>query len=197
MSEYYLYWATLKTLGRYDQRERWSGAASSDEDAGSYLNEVFQALRSFGIPNNDEAGDLGKNASQYEIETPSSQLIDLARKRSNIRAFAIPGRDPNILLGNIIHALNAGEPVVVGMGWPYFQAIRKTAYIENQKPRDNYGHAVTLVGYRSPTNTLEGTTFIFRNSWGAKWGASGYGYVRHKFIVENIYNAFVMEAHQS
>ncbi len=197
LSEYYLYWATLKTLGRYDQGERWTGSGGLNEDAGFYLPEVFQALHAFGIPNNNEAGDLGKKAGPNELEAPSPEVVQKARARSKIRAFAIPGRDRGILLSNVIHALNAGEPVVVGMGWPNFQAIRKTAYIENQKPRENYGHAVTLVGYRSPSQKLEDTTFIFRNSWGPKWGAGGYGYVRYKFIVNNIFSAYVMEPSES
>lgn len=197
LSEYYLYWATLKTLGRYDQSENWENQEGSDSDAGFQLNEVFQALRAYGVPNSEEASDLGSDSKNGELEAPSQEIIQKARVRSGIRAFEIPGRDKNILLGNIVHALNAGEPVVVGMGWPLFRAIRKTAYLDNQTPRENYGHAVTLVGYRSPTRRLEDITFVFKNSWGVKWGASGYGYVRYHYMVKHLYGAFVMESSES
>ncbi len=197
LSEYYLYWATLKTLGRYDQSENWEAHEGSDADAGFQLNEVFQALRAYGVPNSEEASDLGSNSENGELEAPSQEVIQKARVRSGVRAFAIPGREKNILLGNIVHALNAGEPVVVGMGWPLFRAIRKTAYLDGQTPRENYGHAVTLVGYRSPTRRLEDITFVFKNSWGVRWGASGYGYVRYNYIVKHLYSAFVMESNES
>ena len=197
LSEYYLYWATLKTLGRYDQSENWQDQEGSDSDAGFQLNEVFQALRAYGVPNSDEASGLGSDSKNGEIETPSEEIIQKARLRSGIRAFAIPGRDKNILLGNIVHALNAGEPVVVGMGWPSFRAIRRTAFLDGQTPRENYGHAVTLVGYRSPTRRLEDVTFVFKNSWGVKWGAGGYGYVRYNYMVKHLFGAFVMESGES
>lgn len=197
LSEYYLYWATLKTLGRYDQSELWNNPSGSDADAGFHLQEVFQALRGYGIPNSEEAADLGRNAVSGELETPASELVQKARVRSAIKAYAVPGRDKSILLGNIVHALNAGEPVVVGMAWPHYRSIRKTAVIDSQTPRENYGHAITLVGYQSPSRRLEDITFVFRNSWGVKWGAGGYGYVRYKYIVEHLYSAFVMEGRES
>lgn len=197
LSEYYLYWATLKTLGRYDQFDNWVGEASADSDAGFHLQEVFQALRAYGVPNAEESEGLGNTAKSGELEKPSEEIIQRARMRSEIRAFAIPGRDKDVLLGNIVHTLNAGEPVVIGMGWPLYRAIRKTAYLDGQTPRENYGHAVTLVGYRSPSRRLEDITFVFKNSWGVRWGAGGYGYVRYNYISQHLFSAYVMESNKS
>ena len=147
----------------------WNRPGGGNGDAGFQLREVIQAL--------------------------AFDLVQSARHRSQFRAFVIPGWDPHILLGNIVHALNAGEPVVIGLAWPHFRSIRKTAYIENQEPQENYGHAVTLVGYRCPSGKLSDITFIFRNSWGPHWGTDGYGFIIYKYIVRNIYGAYVMEAH--
>ncbi|QXD32087.1 hypothetical protein [Candidatus Pelagisphaera phototrophica] len=66
----------------------------------------------------------------------------------------MPGRDKNIFLGNIVHTLNPRWPVVVGMGWPSSWSIRRAAFLDGQTPRGNYGHAVTLVGFRSTNRRL-------------------------------------------
>ena len=192
-SEYYLYWATLKTLGRYDQSSRWI-SRGEDEDAGFLLPEVLQAIRNFGIPTVDEAPGLGNSGMGEVAGPPTQSIVELARQRTDVRSFAVPGRTRDITLGNIVHALNSGMPVVVGMAWPYFHSIRKSAYLENQKVRPGYGHAVTLVGYRCPSGRIEDIAFIFRNSWGAKWGAGGYGYVKYDYIVKNLFDAHVIES---
>lgn len=192
-SEYYLYWATLKTLGRFDQSSHWV-SRGEDEDAGFLLPEVLQAIRTFGIPTIEEAPGLGNSGIGKEAEPPSTEIVEIARQRVDLRSFSVPGRTREVRLGNIVHALNTGAPVVIGMGWPYFHSIRKTALIESQKPRPGYGHAVTLVGYRCPSGRMEDIKFIFRNSWGAKWGAGGYGFVKYEYIVKHLFDAHVIES---
>ena len=192
LSEYYLYWATLKTLGRYDQYSDLA-AGGEDADAGFQIPEVLQALRTYGVPSVAETPGFGSDPSGDVGDAPDESIVEAARKRSGIRSYAIPGRDIEILLGNIVHALNAGSPVVVGMAWPYYSSIRKTAYLQSQEPRPGYGHAVTLIGYRCPSGELEDITFIFRNSWGVKWGAGAYGYAKYEYMIKNLYNAHVIE----
>lgn len=63
LSEYYLYWAILKTLGRYDQSENWQDQEGLDADAGFQLNDMFQALRACGVPNSEESSGLGSNSN--------------------------------------------------------------------------------------------------------------------------------------
>ena len=84
-------------------------------DAGFQLREVIQALRAFGVPNASEVERFGFVDVESDIQAPTLDLVQAARHRSQFRAFVIPGRDPNILLGNIVHSLNAGEPVVIGL----------------------------------------------------------------------------------
>ena len=150
-------------------------------------------MRTYGVPSVAETPGFGSDPSGDVGDAPDESIVEAARKRSGIRSYAIPGRDIEILLGNIVHALNAGSPVVVGMAWPYYSSIRKTAYLQSQEPRPGYGHAVTLIGYRCPSGELEDITFIFRNSWGVKWGAGGYGYAKYEYMIKNLYNAHVIE----
>lgn len=43
-----------------------------------------------------------------------------------------------------------------------------------------YGHVVLLSGYDARARE-----FVFRNSWGAKWGDSGFGRISEKYLLEN------------
>jgi len=115
LSENYLCWATLKNLGRFDQSELCNRPGGGNGDAGFQLREVIQALRAFGVPNASEVERFGFVDVESDIQAPTLDLVQAARHRSQFRAFVIPGRDPNILLGNIVHPLNAGEPVVIGL----------------------------------------------------------------------------------
>ena len=103
----------------------------------------------------------------------------------------------NILWGNIVHTLNPEWQVVVGMGWPSSRAIRRAAFLDGQTPRENYGHAVTLVGYRSTDRRLEDVTVYIQKYMGVNWGTDGYGYVRHNYMLKHLYGALVMESGRS
>lgn len=133
------------------------------------LREFIHAFRERGVPNASQVVQFGFVDAKNDIEAFIFDLVQAARHRSQFRTFVMPGWDPNILLGNIVHALNAVEPVVIGFAWPHFRSIRKTAYIENEAPQENYGHAVTLVGCRCPFGKLSDITFIFRSLWGLLW----------------------------
>jgi hypothetical protein len=46
------------------------------------------------------------------------------------------------------------------------------------------GHAVLVVGYRDGDGE-GGGTYIVRNSWGADWGADGYGFLPYAYVDAN------------
>src|SRR5205814_37325 len=55
----------------------------------------------------------------------------------------------------------------------------------------NMGHAILIVGY-VPMNGRR--YFIFRNSWGAEWGDSGYGYLSEDYLRAGLNIAYTLRA---
>ncbi len=186
-SEEYLIWATRKSLQRPYQAE--PTMTGEDADAGFALTEVVMALRSYGIPPERAMPNTMGRAIDAVAE-PAPEVIAAARSRTQGSVFQVPGRDNATVLNNVIHALNAGLPVAIGTAWPRFFNMR-AALLNSQEP--SYSHAVTLVGYRCPTGRIEDTTFIFKNSWGADWGANGYGYATYSYLLKHLHTAILLE----
>ncbi len=197
LSEEYLIWATMKTLGRYDISDAWSASErSNDGDAGFYLPEVVQALRAYGIPLREKLPYSIVGHLMNDVD-PSEELIRSARSRAKISYYKIPGRTKLALIGNLIHPLNAGVPVVIGLAWPHYKTLLRNPTLSQQKPREGYAHAVTIVGYKCPTGKKDDLTFIFRNSWGRKWGAGGYGFIKMEYLEKHLFDAIVLETQKS
>ncbi len=185
-SEEYLIWATLKSINRPIVLSMRTG---EDEDTGFALTEVVTALRSYGIPRHESMPNtMGR--SMNKVMVPSEEVIAEARARTQGSVHHVPGRDNPTRLNNIVQALNVGLPITIGTAWPQFQNAR-AALLDTQNP--SYSHAVTFVGYRSPTGRLEDTIFIFKNSWGPAWGANGYGYASYRYLVQHLHTAVLLE----
>lgn len=186
-SEEYLIWATRRTLQKPVAPD--AARQGDDADEGFALTEVVMALRSYGIPlERSLPNTMGRDLAA--VREPPVEVVAEARARTQGAVHAVPGRDQATQLNNIIHALNAGIPVTIGTGWPRFFNMR-AALLNSQVP--SYSHAVTLVGYRCPTGRIEDTTFIFKNSWGANWGANGYGYATYAYLSQHLHTAILLE----
>ena len=187
-SEEYLIWATQRSIQRTD-RNPGESLIGDDADTGFALTEVVTALRSYGIPRERSMPNTMGRAIAAVAE-PTPQIIAEARARTRVAVQLVPGRDQATQLNNIVHALNAGLPVTIGTAWPRFFNMR-AALLNSQEP--SYSHAVTLVGYRCPSGRLEDATFIFKNSWGANWGANGYGFATFAYLVKHLHTAVLLE----
>lgn len=185
-SEEYLIWATMKSINRPVEERMRTG---DDADSGFALTEVVTALRSYGIPlHSSMPNTIGRRTNT--VDEPPAETIAEARARTQGAVHRVPGRDNATRLNNIVQALNAGLPVTIGTGWPQFHNMR-AALLNTQNP--SYSHAVTLVGYRCSTGRLEDATFIFKNSWGPRWGANGYGYATYAYLVQHLHTAVMLE----
>jgi len=192
-SEEYLIWAVRKTVRRLPAAaittpDNFTGKEFQDE--GFSLTEVVAALRAYGIPlQSSMPNTFGSNIAA--IEDPAPAIVQEARTHQRVFVQPLPGRDPTTLVNNIVHTLNAGLPVAVGMNWPDARVVN--GYLSAQKPSSDSGHAVTLVGYKSPDGRLEDAYFIFKNSWGPKWGQGGYGTVTYGYLSKYLTDAVLLE----
>ncbi len=191
-SEEYLIWAVRKSV----QRLPASGTATppapdhEERDEGFALSEVVSALRAYGIPlQASMPNTFGRRIEA--IEDPPSAIVQEARGHQRVFVHQLPGRDPATLLNNIIHTLNAGLPVAIGMNWPNGRILN--GYLSGQKAAPESGHAVTLVGYKSSTGRIEDAYFIFKNSWGPNWGQGGYGTVTSGYLGNYLRDAVLLE----
>jgi len=189
LSEEYLIWATLRTIQRAGPgADQLTG---EDADAGFALTEVVTALRSYGIPLQSSMPNTIGRTSNIVTE-PTPEVVAESRQRTQVAVHLVPGRDNATVLNNVVHALNAGLPVAIGTAWPRFTNMR-AALLNAQEPIPGYGHAVTLVGYTCESGRIEDATFIFKNSWGAKWGANGYGFATYSYLAKHLHNAILLE----
>ena len=80
-------------------------------------------------------------------------------------------------------AISEGMPVVVGMMVPEsFQKQVGTLWTpaSSESINSGYGHAMVVVGY---DDTKYGGAFEIMNSWGTKWGNSGFIWIRYDDLV--------------
>ena len=199
-SEEYLVWATCKTLNRAPRArpaEDPDAAPAENEnsenldsaDEGFALSEVVTALRAFGVPLQTS---MPYSFSKTLAADPPRETIDEARRHRRVSVFALPGRDEATRISNLVQALDAGVPVAVGLRWPAWRALR-SGYLDQQKPLEGNGHAVTVVGYENKTGAIKDTVFVFKNSWGVKWGAAGYGYATYDYFNHNLVDSALLE----
>jgi len=190
-SEEYLYWATCKSLNRQpsDALAGSSDGSEDQSDVGFTLDEVATALRTYGIPQRDK---VPNHFAGKAMASPPTEIIEEARRSGRTSVHSIPGHNGGTLATNIIHALNLGIPVPVGMRWPDTRVWR-IQFLDNQRVDMGYGHAVTIVGYRCKTGKIEDTVFVFKNSWGPRWGQGGYGTASFGYLAKNLHSAVVLE----
>ncbi|QYY36957.1 C1 family peptidase [Ruficoccus sp. ZRK36] len=192
LSEEYLIWATRQSLGMPQVAIAEGDEMSGDEDLGFSLSQVVQGLRDYGVAN---AEDLPNTfgTSMAEIAAPPESTIEKARERSTVGTYWIRGEKNEERLNVIFNLLNNGVPVVIGLGWPNYAVVSRSPLIDSQTPREEGGHAITLVGYKCETGKPEDARFLFKNSWGPRWGNAGYGWISWSYLRENMDAALFLD----
>lgn len=185
-SEDYAIWATRQYLA---ESPRGRSPAYAEGDAGFALIDVISALAKYGLADREDVPNTFGTGME-RIEPPEPELLQQAQDRVQLKALRIDSRDGAASVNRIIHTLNAGLPVVIGVAWPHENTLRSAPMISGQNPVSM--HAVTLVGYRSDEGG-ENLRFVFKNSWGPLWGSGGYGWITGDYLEEHLSTAYVMD----
>jgi len=194
-SEEYLIWATMRTVRRKPVEVAEMGTEVEDlrrTDAGFAMEEVVQALRGYGLPLLSVMPNM-PGRKMASIPDPPAEVVEDARTRRRVFVGTLPGRDVRTVMSNLVQVLNEGVPVPIGLRWPADRSLYRSGYLNEQRPMAGYAHAVTLVGYRCPTGRLEDLVFTFRNSYGADWGAGGYGQATYHYLERCLLSAVLLE----
>ncbi len=181
LSELFLYLETRRNLG-------WEL-----EDTGAYLRTTMKTMVSIGI--------CLEKYWPYKIkkftENPPAFIYPRADDYKVESYFKLDkrGYTKKQVLSRIKSALNKKLPLTFGFTC-YESALtqaRKTGQIPFPSAEDEVsgGHAVLLVGYDDNMiikNTQDDSetigAFIFRNSWGKRWGDKGRGYLPYDYLLK-------------
>ena len=185
-SERYLDWAVRHLTGR---ERPPPGEGATLVDSGYSLRTVLAAINLYGILDESVFGDV-TDASWETAPDPTAAEQETAAAHPDLAVLELPGGG-DATVKAIMLALEAEQPVVVGLRWPQARGTWH-GVISRQTPREDYAHAVTVFGYQSD-GTTEGTRFKFRNSWGRDWGVQGWGWVTYPYLRENVLDAVVID----
>lgn len=156
-------------------------------DVGATLSATLSALRHEGQPE-----ELGWPYLSVVPHDPSGWLppADVGPR------FGRAGEPQAPSVGAVIAELEVGLPVILLL------TLSRAFYAPNPKaiiapsideiPDANRRHAVIAVGH----GTVDGERAVLvRNSWGAGWGAAGYGWLTEAFLVPRLFGvARLMES---
>jgi len=193
LSEEYLIWATRRSLGLNGPNAVLARDAEGEptEDVGFTLISVVTALQTYGIPAQVDMPNVPGLAVD-EVPAPTPEIIAKARARRLVFITQLPGRESGTLVNSLIHALDSGFPVPAALRWPHERSIRAGSLAE-QQPLPDVFHAVTFIGYECPGGRLEDTAFIFKNSYGPRWGRGGYGRATWSYLSRHLMEAYVLD----
>ena len=190
------YFVTASRLFLYQVAKRILGETG---DPGVYLRQMMGAVVLLGVPPEKYWPylDTARKDDPRIDEHPDAFCYALAREYGTAKYFRLddPGVEAARLVTRMKAVLAAGMPS--SLGFTLYMSSLKHAATTGEMPLPKEGespvgsHAVLVVGYddamKIPAQPLEGhptTTgaFLFKNSWGEKWGQSGYGWLPYRFL---------------
>ena len=173
---------------------KWArDADGTTGDVGTTSPTMVSVMTSKGVPHESL---WPYDASQFDVEPPSSVVTDAANNKSTASATVSSGA-----VDNIKAALNTPLPVLFTFDvYPEYDAAGTNGgYIGIPGSGDTSrgGHANVVVGYNDALSNTDGSkgAFIVRNSWGTSWGANGYGYMPYAWATAGLMqSAYVVSA---
>jgi C1A family cysteine protease len=156
----------------YNEREK---EESTLYDSGASIRDGIKSINRVGV--------CKESTWPYDIarftEKPPIEAYNEAKEHKSVKYSRVTRSKTQIK-----HALQSGFPVVFGIAvYESFESdeVTETGIVPRPKPEERQlgGHAIALVGYDEKKQW-----FIFRNSWGTKWGDDGYGYIPYTYVLD-------------
>ena len=138
------------------------------------------------------------NIASFDVEPPAfCYAFGQSYQSSSYYRLDPPGTTKAVLLSRIKTNLAANLPSM--FGFTVYNSISQantTGKIPYPASGDSVagGHAIMAVGYSDTMkikNTKAGSTeytgaLLIRNSWGAGWGAAGYGWLPYQYVLGSL-----------
>jgi C1A family cysteine protease len=153
-------------------------------NVGINLRTTLKAVACCGVP--------GERFWPYDVTSgdiePDGFVYSAANRFPNLGYVRLDSRSATgSQTLNTVHAfLDAGFPVVFGIGIP--ASITRAPEIPYRPTFDSVlgGQALVAVGYDHKWLSSTRGALLVRNSWGAKWGKKGYGWLPYAFVEERL-----------
>lgn len=142
-----------------------------DIDAGAMLRTGMKVINKFGF--------CDENYWPYEISVFRKKPHDIAYDKADdniVYNYARVTQSRKALRATLAQ----NQPIVCGFAvYSSIENAEKDGHIKMPKWYETMcgGHAILLCGYNDETKE-----YLFRNSWGEKWGHEGYGYLPYDYI---------------
>ena len=168
---------------------QWQG------DTGAFLRTAMASLVLFGAPPEKY---WPYDPSKYEDE-PTQFVYSLAQNYQTVKYVKLdpPTATKAQVLENIKDSLTKGIPSMFGFTVyrSLYSNINKPGHIPYPSATEKAegGHAICAVGFSDNmqiTNPYDKKTTTgalkIRNSWGTKWGESGYGFIPYEYVLKGL-----------
>jgi C1A family cysteine protease len=178
-SRLFLYKATRNLL-------RWTG------DTGAFIRNTMGALVLFGVPPEEFWPYV---TADFDKEPPAF-CYAFAQSFQAISYYRLDpsGTTKDVLLNRIKINLAGGLPSMFGFTvYNSYTQASASGFIPYPTKGEQIvgGHAVMAVGYNDDTKILNANpgakatkgALLIRNSWGAEWGNSGYGWLPYDYVL--------------
>lgn len=190
-----------KNLDLSEEFLNWAKNRANKTDLdGGMFSDIIRGYQGFGmVPGKDMPNLPSFDAAHPDAPRPAVVAIGKKFERFPI-TFIKQWNDQNGMSAQELEAtrtaLKAGLPVATGIWWLQNFETVATGNVpllkeyprgdnRNSDPSKNPmfdGHSIDLVGFHESNEFPGGGYFIFRNSFGPKFGDEGYGFVSFQYI---------------